>query len=229
MLFGYGSLQDFKDATKVLAVVDQGGLGMPDRDYYLKEDARSEELRTKYLAHVQKMLELARGQARRRLPPRAKTVMEMETALAKVSLERVKRRDPENLYHKMKRDGPAGPGAGLPVGGVLHGHQRAGLHRHQRHAPRVLQGRQRAPQDAGAGPLEELPALAPDPADGADALVRVRERELRLLRQDADRAPRSCGRAGSAAWTAWTTTWATRSASATSRRPSARRARSAWP
>jgi putative endopeptidase len=101
-LFGYGSLQDFKDATKVLAVVDQGGLGMPDRDYYLKDDARSVELRTKYVAHVQKMLELL-GDKPEAAAASAKTIMEMETALAKVSLERVKRRDPENLYHKMSR------------------------------------------------------------------------------------------------------------------------------
>jgi endothelin-converting enzyme/putative endopeptidase len=102
MLFGYGSLQDFKDATKVLAVVDQGGLGMPDRDYYLKDDDRSKELRAKYVAHVQKMLELA-GDRPEAAAARAKVVMEMETALAGVSLERVKRRDPENLYHKLKR------------------------------------------------------------------------------------------------------------------------------
>jgi putative endopeptidase len=101
-LFGYGSLQDFKDATKVLAVVDQGGLGMPDRDYYLKDDAKSQELRTKYVAHVQKMLELL-GDRPEAAAASAKTIMEMETALAKVSLERVKRRDPENLYHKMSR------------------------------------------------------------------------------------------------------------------------------
>ncbi len=100
--FGYGSLQDFKDATKVLAVVDQGGLGLPDRDYYFKEDARSQEIRTKYVAHVQKMLELL-GDQPQAAAASAKTIMEMETALAKVSLERVKRRDPENLYHKMSR------------------------------------------------------------------------------------------------------------------------------
>lgn len=102
MLFGYGSLQDFKDATKVLAVVDQGGLGMPDRDYYLKEDDRSKDLRAKYVTHMQKMFELA-GDKPEAAAVRAKTVMDMETVLAKVSLERVKRRDPENLYHKMKR------------------------------------------------------------------------------------------------------------------------------
>jgi putative endopeptidase len=100
--FGYGSLQDFKDATKVLAVVDQGGLGMPDRDYYLKDDPKSQELRTKYVAHVQKMLELL-GDKPEAAAVSAKKIMEMETALAKVSLERVKRRDPENLYHKMSR------------------------------------------------------------------------------------------------------------------------------
>ena len=58
-LFEFGSGQDFKDSTSVVAQLDQGGIGMPDRDYYLKDDPKSVELRQKYLAHVQRMFELA--------------------------------------------------------------------------------------------------------------------------------------------------------------------------
>ncbi|MGA2966458.1 MAG: M13 family metallopeptidase N-terminal domain-containing protein, partial [Terriglobales bacterium] len=58
MLFAFRSNQDFKDSTQVIAEADQGGLGLPDRDYYLKDDPKSEELRKAYVAHVAKMLEL---------------------------------------------------------------------------------------------------------------------------------------------------------------------------
>ena len=57
-LFRFGSEQDAKNSSEVIAAVDQGGLGLPDRDYYLKDDAKSQAIRTKYVAHVQKMLEL---------------------------------------------------------------------------------------------------------------------------------------------------------------------------
>src|SRR5579863_1291014 len=58
ILFSFGSIQDFRDASEIVADADQGGLGLPDRDYYLKEDPKSVELRKKYLVHVQKMFEL---------------------------------------------------------------------------------------------------------------------------------------------------------------------------
>ena len=58
-LFDFSSGQDFKNSSEVIAQADQGGLGLPDRDYYLKDDAKSVELRQKYVAHVQRMFELA--------------------------------------------------------------------------------------------------------------------------------------------------------------------------
>ena len=99
-MFEFGSGQDFKDSNQVIAQFDQGGLGLPDRDYYLKTDAKSQEIRDKYLAHVQRMFELA-GEPADRAKKDADTVMAMETALAKGSLDRVSRRDPEKVYHKM--------------------------------------------------------------------------------------------------------------------------------
>jgi endothelin-converting enzyme/putative endopeptidase len=99
-LFKYRSDQDYRDSTQVIAEVDQGGLGMPDRDYYLKDSAKSEELRKAYVAHVQKMLELL-GDMPEAAAVGAQNVMRIETELAKGSMTRVERRDPKSLYHKM--------------------------------------------------------------------------------------------------------------------------------
>ncbi|MGD0506422.1 MAG: M13 family metallopeptidase [Terriglobales bacterium] len=100
-LFTFRSNQDYKDSAQVIAEADQGGLGLPDRDYYLKDDPKSEELRKAYLAHVAKMLELL-GDKPTEAATEAATVMRIETALAKGQMTRVERRDPPNLYHKMR-------------------------------------------------------------------------------------------------------------------------------
>lgn len=98
--FLVGSTQDFKHSTEVIGEIDQRGLGLPDRDYYSKEDDKSKETRSKYAAHVQKMFELM-GDSAETAAAESKTVMDMETGLAKASLTRVARRDPDNVYHKM--------------------------------------------------------------------------------------------------------------------------------
>jgi endothelin-converting enzyme/putative endopeptidase len=99
-LFLFRSDQDYKDSTQEIAEADQGGLGLPDRDYYLKTDAKSVELRKAYAAHLRKIFGLLGDD-----PPtaalEARTVVRIETALAKGSLTRVERRDPQKLYHKM--------------------------------------------------------------------------------------------------------------------------------
>jgi endothelin-converting enzyme/putative endopeptidase len=100
VLFGFGSAQDYRDASQVIAEADQGGLGLPDRDYYLKEDAKSVELRKKYVAHVEKIFELL-GDKPDVAETEAQTVLRIETALAKGSLTRVERRNPKNLDHKL--------------------------------------------------------------------------------------------------------------------------------
>ena len=99
-LFHFGSDQDFKDATKVIISFDQGGLGLPDRDYYLKDDAKTTELRGKYLAHITKMFGLL-GEDAATSAADAKTVLEFETELAKSSQDKVARRNPDNVYHRM--------------------------------------------------------------------------------------------------------------------------------
>ena len=102
--FGFGSQQDYKDATQVIGGVDQGGLGLPDRDYYLKDDAKMKEIRALYQDHVGKMLELA-GANSEEAAKQAKTVMAIETALARVSMDKVERRDPNKVYHRLERAG----------------------------------------------------------------------------------------------------------------------------
>ncbi|MDQ1470289.1 MAG: putative endopeptidase [Bryobacterales bacterium] len=97
-LFRLGSGQDAKDATKTIAQLAQGGLTLPDRDYYLKTDAKSVEIRAKYVAHIQKMFELA-GHEPTRAAAEAQSVMALETALAKVSADRVTLRDPQKRYN----------------------------------------------------------------------------------------------------------------------------------
>jgi putative endopeptidase len=100
VLFRFESIQDYRNANRVVANADQGGLGLPDRDYYTKSDAKSAELRTAYLAHVQKTFELL-GDKPKTAAAEANAVVRIETALAKASMTRVERRDPKSLDHKM--------------------------------------------------------------------------------------------------------------------------------
>lgn len=100
VLFGFGSNSDFKNASQIIAELDQGGLGLPDRDYYFKNDAKSVELREKYVAHVQKMFQLL-GDDQSKAAAEAKVVMEIETGLAKGALDQTSRRDPQKIYHKL--------------------------------------------------------------------------------------------------------------------------------
>ena len=99
-LFVDGSNQDFKNSAEVTAGVFQGGLGMPDRDYYTKTDDKSKGLREQYLKHVAKMFELM-GDDATKAAAAATTVMALETKLAEASLTRVEQRDPQKLYHRM--------------------------------------------------------------------------------------------------------------------------------
>jgi len=99
-LFAFYAQPDMHDSNLTIAYVDQGGLSLPDRDYYVKEDAKSLETRQKYLDHVQKMFELA-GVSPDVATAEAKTVLSIETALAQASMDRTLRRDPKIRDHKM--------------------------------------------------------------------------------------------------------------------------------
>src|SRR6185503_15008938 len=99
-LFVDGSNQDFKNSSEITAGIFQGGLGLPDRDYYTKTDERSQMIRAQYLKHVAKMFELT-GDEPTKADANAKMIMALETKLAEASLTRVEQRSPEKLYHRM--------------------------------------------------------------------------------------------------------------------------------
>jgi len=106
MVFSLSAIQDAADARTVIAGIDQGGLGLPDRDYYLKDDAPSKQLRATYEGYVSSMLvELGRK------PQVAKTeaaaIVALETEIAKVSKDKVARRDPKGMYNKLDKAGVA--------------------------------------------------------------------------------------------------------------------------
>jgi putative endopeptidase len=98
--FGFSGGQDYDDASKVVAQIDQGGLSLPNRDYYIGTDEKSVETLKKYRAHVQKMLVLA-GEPEAQASDDAGTVLELETAMAKAQMDNVTRRDPKNINNKM--------------------------------------------------------------------------------------------------------------------------------
>jgi putative endopeptidase len=98
VLFSYGEMQDYKDATKVIANVDQGGLGLPERDYYLRTGAKDQEIRDQYVAHVTKMLSFG-GETPQQALKDANAILAFETILAKASQDLTTRREPENVYH----------------------------------------------------------------------------------------------------------------------------------
>jgi len=98
VFFGYGEQQDFKDASKQIASVSQAGLGMPEKDYYLRTGEKDVKLREQYVAHVAKMLTLA-GSSPEQAQKDAAAIMTFETALAKVSMGVTDLRDPEKTYH----------------------------------------------------------------------------------------------------------------------------------
>jgi len=99
-LFFFVSEQDLKDSEQVIGGAGQGGLGMPDRQYYVDEDDRSKQLRTAYVKHVTNMFKLM-GDDDATSAAEAKTVMDIETTLAKVSKKREELRDPEANYHRL--------------------------------------------------------------------------------------------------------------------------------
>ena len=98
--FGFGQMQDFKDSTRVIGAASQGGLGLPDRDYYLRQGAKFRQVRQAYLRHVAAMFALL-GDARATAAAEARTVMDVETRLARASMPRADQRKPENVYHPM--------------------------------------------------------------------------------------------------------------------------------
>jgi endothelin-converting enzyme/putative endopeptidase len=96
----FGEQQDFKDARKQIAVADQGGLGLPERDYYFRAGDAAEKTRTQYVQHIANMLKLV-DEPEDKAASDSKAIMQLETELAKVSMDITSRRDPNKVYHLM--------------------------------------------------------------------------------------------------------------------------------
>jgi putative endopeptidase len=102
-LFNFYSQPDLHNADQVIAFIDQGGLTLPDRDFYLKDDAKNQELRKALVEYATQVFTLT-GQSSQQAGDSAQTVLRIETSLAKASMDRTARRDPKNRDHKMSRD-----------------------------------------------------------------------------------------------------------------------------
>jgi putative endopeptidase len=100
VFFNFTSSPDPKNARMMIADIDQGGLGLPERDYYLRNDPKSEEIRQKYVAHIARMFELI-GVPEATASKKAAKIMSLETDLAKASLDVTSRRNPQLLVHEM--------------------------------------------------------------------------------------------------------------------------------
>ena len=98
--FVFSEQRDFADARKQIAVADQGGLGLPDRDFYFRTGDADEKIRAQYIRHITNVFKLM-GEPEIDAAAAAQKIMQMETALAKVSVDRTTRRNPNNIYHLM--------------------------------------------------------------------------------------------------------------------------------
>jgi len=98
--FNFGSMQDFMNSENMIGAVEQGGLGLPDRDYYLKEGKKFQQVREAYIRYVTKMFELL-GDPSEQAASEANVVMTIEKTLAEASMSKIDQRDPHNVYHMM--------------------------------------------------------------------------------------------------------------------------------
>src|SRR5712691_7311673 len=106
-LFNFYSSPDLHNADQVIAYIDQGGLSLPDRDYYIKDDPKMAEMRKHLVEYATQVFTLA-GQSPQQAADSAQTILRIETTLAKASMDRTLRRDPKNRDHEMTRDAAIG-------------------------------------------------------------------------------------------------------------------------
>src|SRR5882757_5748622 len=142
--FALSADQDFKDATREIAVMDQGGLGLPEKDYYLRTGAKDDELRGQYVQHIANVLKLL-GTSPDAAGKNAAEIMAFETALAKISMGNVERRDPDKIYHMQQVTKFASDTPNLHVAEFL--------------------------KDAGAPPVTELNVATPEFFAGLNQLI----------------------------------------------------------
>ena len=138
VLFTFGSDQDFKDSTQVIGEVAQGGLTLPDRDYYLKDDPKTVSIRAAYQAYLEKALSLA-GVPAREAAREAKAIQDLERALAESHWTRVEMRDPDHVYHRVELSGLEKAAPRYPWRRYLADVGRPGLTRINATTPQFLQ------------------------------------------------------------------------------------------
>jgi putative endopeptidase len=119
-LFLFGAAPDAKDSNRTIATLAQGGLSLPDREYYLKTDAKSVEIRQRFEQHMKNMFQLA-GDPADTAASKARMVLDMETVLAQASMDRVSLRDPDKTYHIVTRQQLAALSAGFDWNSYLKG------------------------------------------------------------------------------------------------------------
>ncbi len=117
-LVGLSEQQDFKTAAQQIAVLDQGGLGLPERDYYVRTGDAADKTRQQYVQHVTNVMKLL-GESATQAAHDAKSVFDFETELAKISMDVTTRRDPHNVYHLMSVDDAAKLMPSLPLAQIL--------------------------------------------------------------------------------------------------------------
>ncbi len=180
-VFDFGSEQDRKTSTEVIAGASQGGLGLPEGEYYTKTDEESKTLREQYVAHIARMLQLL-GDDPAKAAADAKAIMALETRLAEASMTPVERRDPEKTYNRMDAAKLSALTPRLVLDGLLPG-GRPQAHGGQRRAAEVLRGGQQGNAGDAALGLEGLSALEAPERCRAPPLEGVRRRRFRLLRK----------------------------------------------
>ncbi len=131
VVFSFGSRPDAKDSTRTIANLGQGGLALPDRDYYLKTDPKSVEIRQKYVLHIARMFVLA-GESAPAAAHDAQMVLDFETIIANASADRVSLRDPNKSYHIMTKQEVASLAPAMDWKGYLEGIGAPGFRHPQR-------------------------------------------------------------------------------------------------
>ncbi len=99
-MFGIGEMQDFENSSRVIGIATQGGIGLPDRDYYLEQTPKFRQIRAEYVSHIARTFQLL-GDGKALAAREAAIVMAIETRLAKASMSLVEQRNPRAVYHVM--------------------------------------------------------------------------------------------------------------------------------
>ena len=200
-VFGFGSAagpQELERGDR--AAPSRADSGFPTATTTRRPTTSRRSCGGKYVAHVAQDAAALLGDDAGKAAGEAKTVLDIETKLAEVSMTRVERRDPDATYHRMRGEELKAPDAELLLGGVLQGPRRAARSRRSTSASRNSSRRWTSSSTAVPLPvLEDLPALAPRPLGRAQPLVEVRRGELRLHGADAPGDQRRSSRAGSGA------------------------------